>query len=808
MAKSILVIGHGPIGHSFIEKMTAESSGCQISVLCEEPRPAYNRVMLTQYFEDRDAEKHDKMKLSYVTEEELKELKVNLLYGRAMSIDREAKKVSYASQKGAETQTVVGYDILVLATGSFCFVPPVPGMTIPEKKKVNWPDDPASRPEGVFVYRTIEDLEALLGKAKSGAKRAVVIGGGLLGLEAAKAVFDLKMESHVLEMAPYLMPTQLKEIAGQVLMKKINDLGVHVHCGVQIKRVVLDDGKVTGIELVEKGAESPTILDTDLVIVSCGVRPRDELARQCGLKMGARGGVEVDAQLRSSDESIYAIGEVAAIGGNMCYGLWAPGVEQAETLVLNLLRPGSSVYRASDLSTKLKLLGVEVASFGRSADFWFKSQYTGKDPSIKFIDSKDDLNDTYRRLCFSADGSKLMGGVLVGDAKDYGKLLQLSKKDDLAGNDPVALAFKLPPPGSNAVSDGGDGTGLTDDCTICTCIGLSKSQVRQAIIDKEAYTIPLIKKACKAGTGCGGCVTPVGEVPKLLSHTLKKLGKAGASGICVHFPYSRKELFDIIKVKELKSFKEILEVVGKNPDCSDGCELCKPVIASILSSLWNDHALKAGRDQIQDTNDRFLANIQKTGTYSVIPRCPGGDITPDTLIAFATTAKKYGLWTKITGAQRLGMYGAKVNDLPDIYKELVDAGMETGQAYGKAGWTPYHQSFLTVTLSKDVGRFPSYGRSHWSWNTYPDLHLQIYISILTYISTSTSPHLHTHTFISTRLQIYTPILTSPHLHLHTYIPISTYPYLHLHIYIIFLSMERDIPHRDTPGTFLSIRSNS
>ena len=157
----------------------------------------------------------------------------------------------------------------------------------------------------------------------------MVIGGGLLGLEAAKAVYDLKMESHVLEMAPYLMPTQLNDIGGQVLMKKINDLGVHVHCGVQIKRVVLDDGKVTGIELVEKGAESATILETDLVNVSCGVRPRDKLARQCGLEMGARGGVKVDAGLRSSDESIYAIGEVAAIGGNMCYGLWAPGVEQA-----------------------------------------------------------------------------------------------------------------------------------------------------------------------------------------------------------------------------------------------------------------------------------------------------------------------------------------------------------------------------------------------------------------------------------------------------------------------------------------------
>ncbi|CAK9036470.1 unnamed protein product [Durusdinium trenchii] len=657
MTKAILVIGHGPIGHSFIEKITTSevAANYQLSVLCEEPRPAYNRVMLTQYFEDRDAEKHDKMKLSYVTEQELKELNVNLIYGRAMSIDREAKKVSYTFDSGNES---IAYDVLILATGSFCFVPPVPGMTIPEKKNVNWPDDPASRPEGVFVYRTIEDLESLLAKSKSGATRAVVIGGGLLGLEAAKAVYDLKMESHVLEMAPYLMPTQLNEAAGQVLGKKINDLGVRVHCGVQIKRVVLEDDKVTGIELLEKGEDTPTVLDTDLIIVSCGVRPRDELARQCGLEMGTRGGVKVNESLQSSDEHIYAIGEVAAIGGQMCYGLWAPGVEQAETLVQNLQQPGSSEYVASDLSTKLKLLGVEVASFGRSADFWFKRQFDGKDPSVKFIDSKDEINDTYRRLCFSADGSKLMGGVLVGDAKDYSKLLQLSKKEDLAGNEPAGLAFKRPPPGAStgAPIDGGDGTGLADDDTICTCIGLTKSQ---AIIEKEAYTIPQIKKACKAGTGCGGCVTPVGEVPKLLAHTLKKLGKATASGICPHFNYSRRELFDIIKIKELKSFTEVLSSVGQG--ATDGCELCKPIVASILSGLWNDHALKAG-----------------------------GDITPDTLIAFAQTAKKYGLWTKITGAQRLGMYGAKIHDLPDIFKELVDAGMETGllpkrnMAYGKA----------------------------------------------------------------------------------------------------------------------------
>ncbi|CAE8593528.1 unnamed protein product [Polarella glacialis] len=340
-------------------------------------------------------------------------------------------------------------------------------------------------------------------------------------------------------------------------------------------------------------------------------------------------------------------------------------------------------YTSSDLSTKLKLLGVEVASFGRTADFWFKRQFDGKDPEVKSLECRDEVSGTYRRLCFSADGSKLMGGILIGDAKDYSKMLQLSKKADLGGNDAAGLTYGRPPPGAanQEAVDGGDGTGLADDDLICSCLALSKATVRKTIIELEAHTIPQIKKCCKAGTGCGGCVAPVGEVPKLLAHTLKKLGKAVDSGVCTHFVYSRRELFDIVKVKELKSFDDVMAAAGKG---ADGCELCKPVVASILSSSWNDHALKGGLDQIQDTNDRFLGNIQKTGTYSIIPRCAGGDISPDTLIAFASTAKKYCLWTKITGAQRLGMYGAPLHQLPDIFKELVDAGMETGQAYGKA----------------------------------------------------------------------------------------------------------------------------
>jgi len=677
----VVVVGHGPIGQSFIEKLMEKKAGFKVSVLCEEPRPAYNRVMLTQYFQDLDGDKHDSMKLSYWSEAQLKEQGVDLVYGRGTAIHREAKEVEFTDAAGKSAR--LSYDALVLATGSFCFVPPTPGMTLPEKRNLQWPDDPASRPEGVFVYRTIEDLESLIAAAGRGAKKAAVIGGGLLGLEAAKAVYDLKLESHVLEMAPYLMPTQLNEAGGSALTKKIEALDIQVHCGVKIQEVVHDGGKVVGVKIIEKGASEPTIIDVDLVVVSCGVRPRDELARGCGLEMGSRGGVTVDGGLRTSDPSIYAIGEVAAIGGSFCYGLWAPGVEQADVLVRNLVEGGdTATYTKSDLSTKLKLMGVDVASFGRDEAFWFKRQFDGKDPTVRSLECFNEIDGSYRKLCFSEDGQRLLGGVLVGDAKDYTKLLQLCKKEDLGGKTPESLAFGKPAPGeqANSVNDGGDGTGIADEDVVCSCLNITKATVKKAIMYDDATTLPLIKKCTKAGTGCGGCCTPVGEVPKILSATLKSLGKAVAEGICPHFPYSRKDLFHIVKVKQIKTFPEALAACGQG----EGCEVCKPILASILAGLWNDNILTHGRDQIQDTNDRFLANIQKTGTYSVIPRCAGGDIAPDELIAIGSIAKQFGLWTKVTGAQRLGMYGAPVHQLPAIFKSLVDAGLESGHAYGKA----------------------------------------------------------------------------------------------------------------------------
>ena len=685
--KKVVVVGHGPIGHAFIEKLAEREAGFEITVVCEEPRPAYNRVMLTQYFLDCDGDKHDQMKLSYWSEEDLKSKNVKLVYGRATSIDRDNKavaysKVSHGGNSVDEDTDSLKYDILVLCTGSFCFVPPTPGFVLPEKKNPQWPDDPASRPEGVFVYRTIEDLEALIAAAKN-SKRAAVIGGGLLGLEAAKAVYDLEMESHVVEMAPYLMPTQLNQEAGKALERKISSLGIHVHSGAKINEAVLDGGKVKGLKFIPHGETEPIVLDVDMIVVSCGVRPRDELARGCGLELGGRGGVKVDSSLCSSDPSIYALGEVASIGGAFCYGLWAPGVDQAEALVKNLVDgAGSASYEKSDLSTKLKLLGVDVASFGSDESFWFNRKFDGKDPEVVNLECSSPLDGSYRRLCFTKDGKKLVGGVLVGDAKDYPKLLQICKKGDLGGADPESLAFRRPPPGQGAVAnDGGDGTGIAEDDDICTCLNVTKGEVVNAIKDKDCLTVPQIKKCTKAGTGCGGCCTPVGEVPKVLSATLKALGKEVKAGISECFPYTRQELFNIFRVKEIRTFQEAVEKVAVG---GNGSELDKPVIASILANLWNDSVLKGGHDQIQDTNDRFLANIQKTGTYSVIPRCAGGDITPDELIAIGSVAKKYGLWTKVTGAQRLGMYGAPVHELPSIFKELVDAGLESGHAYGKA----------------------------------------------------------------------------------------------------------------------------
>lgn len=626
--KTVVVIGNGMVGHRFCERLIDFDikREWQIVTFGDEPRPAYDRVNLTKYFEHRTAEK-----LSLSEPGWYEKNGVTLHTGDCVTvIDREKKIVRSAS--GRE----IAYDAVVLATGSAPFVPSVPGV---DKK-------------GVFVYRTICDLEKIIAYGQ-GVKKAAVIGGGLLGLEAAKAAYDLGLETHVVEFASRLMPRQIDESGSRVLVGKINALGVQVHLNKNTKQI-LGNGKVEGMSFAD-GAE----LDVKMVIVSAGIKPRDELARSCGLLVGQRGGVVVDDRLRTSDPDIVAIGEVALYGG-MIYGLIAPGNEMAEIAAANFVGE-SRTFTGADMSTKLKLMGVDVASFGNC----FPDEKTSK-----AITYEDPFKGTYKKLLFSLEGDKLLGGILVGDAAEYSKFSMLAKSDKPLPMTPGEL---LVPSSSGTAADS---LGLmSNDSQICSCNNVSMGAICSAISEQKLCTVEEVKKCTKAGTGCGGCLPLVTD---LFKAEMKKSGQKVNSALCEHFAHTRQELFEIVKIKGLKSFGDLIKSHGKG----HGCEICKPAVASIIASLWNENIVD--HTTIQDTNDRFLANIQRGGTYSVVPRVPGGEITPQKLIVLGEVAKKYGLYTKITGGQRVDLFGAPVHLLPDIWEELVAAGFESGHAYGKA----------------------------------------------------------------------------------------------------------------------------
>jgi nitrite reductase (NADH) large subunit len=628
-SRTVVVIGNGMVGHRFCERLVEFDPHKQIQIItfCEEPRPAYDRVNLTKYFEHRNPEK-----LALARTEWYEQHGITLYVGdRATEIDRERRVVRSAA--GRE----IPYDYIVLATGSAPFVPSVPGI---DKK-------------GVFVYRTIEDLEKIIDYGQN-IKKAAVIGGGLLGLEAAKAAYDLGLETHVVEFAARLMPRQVDDTGSRVLVGKINALGVQVHLN-KNTRAILGNGKVEGLTFTD-GAE----LDAKMVVVSAGIKPRDELARACGLVVGQRGGVVVDDHLRTSDPNIYAIGEVALYGG-MIYGLVAPGYEMAEIAAANLSGQ-ERLFKGADMSTKLKLMGVDVASFGNC----FADDKTGK-----AITYEDPFKGAYKKLLFSLDGSRLLGGILVGDASEYGQLSMLAKSGQPLPMPPseLLLGHGAPPSAGAAV------TAIPNDTQVCSCNNVSKLQICDAIRDKNLTSVEEVKLCTRAGTGCGGCLPLVTD---LFKAAIKASGKRVNNNLCEHFACTRQELFEIIKIKRIKTFAEVLRSHGRG----QGCEICKPAVASMLASLWNENIVE--QTTIQDTNDRFLANIQRGGLYSVVPRVPGGEITPDKLIALGQVAKKYGLYSKITGGQRVDLFGAAVHQLPDIWEELIAAGFESGHAYGKA----------------------------------------------------------------------------------------------------------------------------
>lgn len=630
----IVVVGNGMVGYKFCEKLIARDAAKQFDIIVfgEETRPAYDRVHLSEYFSGKSADDLTMAPSNWYAENNI----VLHLGDPINQIDRISKTVH--SHHGI----TASYDYLILATGSSAFVPPIPGV---EK-------------EGVFIYRTIEDLELMTSWAKKATKGAV-IGGGLLGLEAAKAMLDLGVtNTQVIEFAPRLMPRQIDEAGSKLLQTKLEALGLTINTSKNTSAITGDD-RIKGMSFSDN-----TSIEVDMLVISAGIKPRDELARSGGLEVGPRGGIVVNEKLQTSDSSIFAIGECALYNG-MIYGLVAPGYEMADVVVDKLLG-GEKSFHGFDMSTKLKLIGVDVASFG---DPFVNGN------NVKTIVLEDSMKGIYKRINISADGKELLGGILVGDAEQYNMLLQTCKSKVVLPRNPEDLILGAR---GGSESDGGAGVlSLPDDALICSCESVSKAAICNVVNEQNCDTVDAIKKCTKAGTGCGGCVPMVKD---LMVHSMKAQGKYVRNVLCEHFNHSRQELFDLVKLHNLKSYDEVLDKLGNG----HGCEICKPAVSSIIASLWNEMILKKGNATAQDSNDRFLANIQKGGTYSVVPRIPGGEITPDKLIVIGQVAKKYNLYTKITGGQRIDLFGAHLSDLPNIWSELIEAGFESGHAYGKA----------------------------------------------------------------------------------------------------------------------------
>ncbi len=629
----LAIIGNGMVGHRFTEELTDKAGAGQfdITVFCEEPRVAYDRVHLSSYFSHHTAEElslvkpgfHEKHNITVLTNE------------RVITVNRQEKVLH------TNTGRTVHYDKLVIATGSYPWVPPIKG----------------SDTRDCFVYRTIEDLNAIEACARR-SRKGVVIGGGLLGLEAAGALKNLGIETHVIEFSPVLMAEQLDALGGEQLKQKIERMGVRVHTGKNTTEITAsDNGESRKVLHFADGSS----LETDFVVFSTGIRPRDRLARQCGLAVAERGGLVINDQCQTSDPDVYAIGECASWHGRT-YGLVAPGYKMAQVAADHLLGQDNQ-FTGADMSAKLKLLGVDVGGIGNTH---------ATDNGCHSYIYLDEANEIYKRLIVSDDNKYLLGAVLVGDTEDYGNLLQLAlNRIELPENPDVLI---LPAHAGSKPAIGVES--LPDSAQICSCFDVTKGDIIQAI-HNGCQTVADIKAETKAGTGCGGCVPLITQV---LNAELTSLGIEVNHHLCEHFAYSRQELYHLIRVEKISTFDELLARYGEGY----GCEVCKPTIGSLLASCRNDYILRDDLVSLQDTNDNFLANMQKDGTYSVIPRSPGGEITPEGLLTIGKIAQEYHLYTKITGSQRIAMFGAQKQDLPAIWEKLIAAGFETGHAYAKA----------------------------------------------------------------------------------------------------------------------------
>ncbi|MDO5661757.1 MAG: nitrite reductase large subunit NirB [Brachybacterium sp.] len=636
----IVVIGGGMTGHRFAARLQAQDpdGAWDLTVIGEEPQQPYDRVHLSDWFSHRSA---PMLALDTAVWEDPR---TTLVTGdAARDLDREEQVVTLAS--GREFP----YDRLVLATGSWAWAPRAEGKDLP----------------GSFSYRTVQDVEDIAGYVEDRRDtvdrplRGMVVGGGVLGLEAAAALHAMGVSTSVVEFADRLMAVQLDQGGGEMLRLLIEDMGIDVRTGVGASRFLPAKDGTIGTAVLSDDSEVPV----DVVVFSTGIRPRDRIAREAGLAIDERGGVIVGDSCQTSDPDIWAIGECASYEG-VCAGLIAPGNDMADVVVDRFLGGERTHHRTED-GTKLKGVGVDAAAFGDA---------NALSPNALEVSFVDPVNRKYRKLVMSDDATVLLGGVFVGDIALFSQLRPLIGRE--LGADPSAVI--APEGGADAMA----GAELPDDAVVCSCNAIAAGTIRSAIHEQDAHTVGAIKKCTTAGTVCGSCVP---SLTTILGQELTKAGIEVSRALCEHFAMPRAELFALVEEGGQDTFTDVVAAFGTGR----GCAVCRPVVASILSTLGSirgERHSPVGRQlgSLQDTNDHVMANIQKDGTYSVIPAMPAGEVTPEQLMVIAQVAQEYGLYVKLNGAQRIGMFGARLEQLPEIWKRLVDVGFQSGHAYGKS----------------------------------------------------------------------------------------------------------------------------
>ncbi len=628
----LVVIGNGMApGRALEELFKRDPDGFDVTIFNAEPRVNYDRIMLSPVLSGEKAYEdiiiHDEGWYAnhHVTLHKGK---------RVTAIDRAAKRVR------AEDGTEAVYDKLIIATGSNPFIIPVPGHDL----------------EGVLSYRDLDDVDAMLAQAQKGGK-AVVIGGGLLGLEAAAGLKMQGMDVTVLHLMPTLMERQLDEAAGHLLEAEIKRRGIDVITQANTKEI-LGTGRVAGV-LLEDGTE----LEADLVCMAVGIRPSTALAKEAGLEVGR--GVQVNDAMETSDPDIYAVGECVEHRGQ-CYGLVAPLYDMAKVIAAQLAGDAGAAYQGSVTSTKLKVTGVDLFSAGDFAQSEAREE----------IVLRDAARGVYKRLVL--EDNKLVGIVMYGDTGDGAWFFQqLKDKADLS-EDRDTLIFGPAFAGGAALDPMAAVAAWPDDTEICGCNGVCKGAITSAIIDNGLSSLDEVRAVTKASASCGSCT---GLVEGLLATSLGDGFDANApKPMCGCTDYSHDDVRRAIVARGLKSLHEVFQAMEWKSSC--GCAKCRPALNYYLLCAWPGEY----RDDAQSRfiNERVHANIQKDGTYSVVPRMWGGITTPDELRAIADVADKYDIPTvKVTGGQRIDLLGVKKEQLPAVWGDLNKAGLVSGHAYAK-----------------------------------------------------------------------------------------------------------------------------